>query len=138
MTRFKYHVIELFGMTKPRTLKEDQALGEGEACELTDGTCDICGCRFITGILQAHYCPNCGSKRWDHKTTDKARRLEDVHPWIMEKVKGGKTYHYWMASWRDGDKVRNVHLGSCKKLDEEAALQKARRLKTEALGLSDQ
>jgi hypothetical protein len=40
-----------------------------------------------------------------------------------------------MASWREGDKVRNVHLGSCKKLDAEAALQKARELKAAALGI---
>lgn len=66
-------------------------------------------------------------------------RLEDLHLWQMEKVKstkkGSKTYHYWMASWREGDKVRNVHLGSCKKLDAEAALQKARALKAEALAI---
>ena len=68
-----------------------------------------------------------------------AARLEDLHLWQMEKVKstkkGSKTYHYWMASWREGDKVRNVHLGSCKKVDYETALQKARRLKAEALAI---
>jgi hypothetical protein len=30
-----------------------------------------------------------------------------------------------------------VHLGSCKKVDPETALQKARKMKREALGLSD-
>ena len=69
-----------------------------------------------------------------------AARLEDLHLWQMEKVKstkkGSKTYHYWMASWREGDKVRNVHLGSCKKVDHEAALQKARKMKAEALGIA--
>ena len=68
-----------------------------------------------------------------------AARLEDLHLWQMEKVKstkkGSKTYHYWMASWREGDKVRNVHIGSCKKVDYETALQKARRLKAEALAI---
>jgi 1,2-phenylacetyl-CoA epoxidase PaaB subunit len=53
----------------------------------------------------------------------------------MEKVKGSKTYQYWMASWREGDKVRNVHLGSCRKVDRETALQKARKVKREALGI---
>jgi len=33
-------------------------------------------------------------------------------------------------------KVHNVHLGSCGKLDAEAALQKARKMKAEALGIS--
>jgi len=66
-------------------------------------------------------------------------RLEDLHLWKMEKEKtskkGTRKYHYWMVSWREGSKVRNVHLGSCKKLDHQAALQKARKLKAEALGL---
>jgi len=69
-----------------------------------------------------------------------AARLEDLHLWQMEKAKstkkGSKTYFYWMASWREGPKVRNVHLGSCKKVDHETALQKARKMKREALGLS--
>lgn len=66
-----------------------------------------------------------------------AARLEDLHIWQMDKVKttnkGSQTYYYWMASWREGDRVRNVHLGSCKKLDKETALQKARVMKAEAL-----
>jgi len=69
---------------------------------------------------------------------DKAR-LEDLHVWEMEKEKrtkkGSKTYTYWMASWREGDKVRNVHLGSFRMLDAEAARQKAQKMKAEALGL---
>ena len=69
-----------------------------------------------------------------------AARLEDLHLWQMEKTKstnkGRQSYFYWMASWREGGKVRHVHLGSCRKIDHEAALQKARRMKREALGLS--
>ena len=68
-----------------------------------------------------------------------AARLEDLHLWQMEKAKttkkGSKTYFYWMASWREGSKVRNVHLGSCKKVDHETALQKARKMKREALAI---
>ena len=52
-------------------------------------------------------------------------RLEDLNVWEMKKVKqsrmGSKTYTYWMASWREGDKTRNVHLGSARKMDAEAA-----------------
>ena len=69
-----------------------------------------------------------------------AARLEDLTLWQMEKAKTtkkrSKTYLYWMASWREGEKVRHVHLGSCRKVDRETALQKARKLKAEALGLS--
>jgi hypothetical protein len=64
-------------------------------------------------------------------------RLEDLTVWEMKKVKqsrkGCKTYSYWMASWREGGKTRNVHLGSSRKMDGEAARQKARAMKAEAL-----
>ena len=65
-------------------------------------------------------------------------RLEDLNVWQMEKVKqsrkGSKTYTYWMASWREDGKTHNVHLGSSRKMDGEAASQKAREMKAEALG----
>jgi len=134
MTKLKYYVIELSTMPKVRTLAEDIESTEAEACGLGGGTCDQCGAKFITELLQDRFCPNCGTKRWNHITTDKARRLEEVHPWVMEKAKGDKIYHYWMASWREGDKVRNVHLGSCRKMSGEEALQKARAMKREAIG----
>ena len=64
-------------------------------------------------------------------------RLEDLKVWKMEKVKkskkGPETYTYWMASWREGDKTRNVHLGSTQKMDAEEALQKAQKIKAEAI-----
>ena len=68
---------------------------------------------------------------------DKAR-LEDLHLWQMKKTKrtgkkDSKTYTYWMASWREGNKVRNVHLGSSRKFDAEAARQKAQKMKAESL-----
>ena len=66
-------------------------------------------------------------------------RLEDLTVWEMEKAKqtrkGLKTYTYWMTSWREGNKTRNVHLGSTRKMDAEAALQKARMLKAETLAI---
>ena len=64
-------------------------------------------------------------------------RLEDQTVWEMEKVKqtrkGPKTYIYWMTSWREGNKTRNVHLGSSRKMDAEEAVQKARKMKAEAI-----
>lgn len=69
---------------------------------------------------------------------DKAR-LQDLHVWEMEKekstMKGSKTYTYWMASWREGSGVRNVYLGSSRKIDAEAARLKAQTMKAKALGL---
>ena len=73
----------------------------------------------------------------ESKALKPVARLEDLHVWQMEKTKttkkGSRSYLYWMANWREGGKVRNVHLGSCKKLDAEAALQKARKVKADAL-----
>jgi hypothetical protein len=39
-----------------------------------------------------------------------------------------------MASWRRGSKVHNEYLGTCKKMDRQTALKKARRLKAKDLG----
>jgi hypothetical protein len=63
-------------------------------------------------------------------------RLEDINVWTMEKTKCGKVYKYWAASWREGGRVRNVHLGSCRKVSREEALQKARKAKAEALAIN--
>ncbi len=75
------------------------------------------------------------------ETLKGAARLEDLSIWVMEKAKtttkGIKTHGYWMASWREGDRVRNVHLGSCAKVDREASKKKARKMKAEALGISE-
>lgn len=50
-----------------------------------------------------------------------AARLEDLHVWQMQKIKttkkGSRYYGYWMASWREGNKTRNVHLGSSRKME---------------------
>lgn len=66
-------------------------------------------------------------------------RLEDLSVWVMVKVKptkkGNRSYHYWMATWREGGKVRNVHLGNCGKMDEETAKQNAREMKAAALAI---
>jgi hypothetical protein len=60
-------------------------------------------------------------------------RLEDLTVWQMEKVKGERSYFYWMATWRQNTKLHHEHLGSCRKVSQNEALTKARRLKAEAL-----
>lgn len=67
-------------------------------------------------------------------------RLDDLSVYQVEKVKSTakgekKTYAYWYASWWEGSRARNVYLGSTRKLSEEAALVKARKMKAVALGL---
>ena len=67
-------------------------------------------------------------------------RLEDLQVWEQKKVKdtkkGAKTYTYFMASWREGKKIRNVYVGSSLKMSLEQAQELARAMKREALGLS--
>jgi len=53
---------------------------------------------------------------------------------VKQSWKGSKTYTYWMASSREDGKTRNVHLGSARKMDAEAARRKAMERKAEALG----
>jgi len=47
------------------------------------------------------------------------------------------TYVYWHASWWEGNSARNVYLGSARKISEEPALAKARKMKAVALGLDE-
>jgi hypothetical protein len=73
------------------------------------------------------------------ETLNYQARQEDLTVRQMEKVKqsrkGSRTYTYWMASWLEGGKTRNVHLGSNRKMDAAEARHKAREMKAEALGL---
>jgi uncharacterized DUF497 family protein len=66
-------------------------------------------------------------------------RLEDLQVWVMEKTKttrkGSRSYRYWMATWREYGKTRNVHLGSARKMSQNEARQKARAMKAEALAI---
>ena len=55
---------------------------------------------------------------------------------VKTTKKGSKTYGYWMASWRKGDSVRNVHIGSCAKMEQEVAIQRARKTMANAPGIS--
>jgi len=77
----------------------------------------------------------------DAQNLKDSARLEDLHIWEMKKEKdtkkGVKTYSYWMASWREIGRVRHIHLGSCSKMNQEAAMQKARKMKAQALGLKE-
>lgn len=64
-------------------------------------------------------------------------RLEDLtvreEPLVKQTKKGERTYYRWVASWREGGRCRHVYMGSCKRMSQAEALQKARRMKAEAL-----
>jgi hypothetical protein len=63
-------------------------------------------------------------------------RLEDLNIFKVKKqVRKNKFNFYWFAAWVVANKNRNVYLGCCTKMDAETALQKARKLKADALGL---
>ena len=65
-------------------------------------------------------------------------RLEDLSIWEQRKVKtskkGSKAYTYFMATWREGGKTRNVYLGPSQKISREQAQELAKAMKREALG----
>ena len=137
------NVIELFTMHKTTAGEKRRAL-KAEARELErDASMAmrvaeiLPDARMKAGELEGQ----ADSLKAESEAMEGATRLEDINLWQMAKEKttkkGDQTYLYWMASWREGGKVRNVHLGSCKKVDHETALQKARKMKREALGLSD-
>lgn len=119
----------------------------GDSCNMRDWECKKCGLKWIqVSILKPKCCPLCGSKKWakptkEEKDRDKdIARVQAVKPWIMEKIKttknGSKTYRYWMASWREGGKVRHVHLGSCEKITSyDVAYYVAMTYKAKALGI---
>ena len=54
---------------------------------------------------------------------------------VKQSKTGERKYGRWLAGWREGEKVRKVYLGSCKIMSQAEALQKARKMKAEALGI---
>jgi len=68
-------------------------------------------------------------------------RLEDLsvmqEPLVKQTKKGERTYYRWVASWRECGKCRKVYVGSCKKMSQTDALQKARAMKAKALGCGE-
>jgi len=54
---------------------------------------------------------------------------------VTKETEKGKEHEHWHAAWMVEGKVRNVYLGSCKKVSQEVALERARRRKAEELGV---
>ncbi len=69
-------------------------------------------------------------------------RREDISvrqsPLVKRNKKGEeKTYWRWLASWGSGKETKTLYLGSVNKMSQAEALQRARRLKSEAMGVED-
>jgi len=66
-------------------------------------------------------------------------RLEAVTVYLggvkKTTAKGEKRYRYYFASWKVGGKVKNVYIGSPRKMSLEEATAKARELKRRDIGL---
>ncbi len=135
MQRFKLNVIELLYVHKTDA-GEKRKLLKRDARELEREARALANIRQMVPASRIRQ-DEADRLKAEASALKGAARLEDLHLWQMEKVKetkkGSKTYTYWMASWREGDKVRNVHLGSCAKMDKETALQKARKIKAEVI-----
>ena len=54
---------------------------------------------------------------------------------LIKRNKAGeeKTYYRWYCSWHNGKKTVRVFLGSCSKMSEVQAIEKAKKLRAEAL-----
>jgi hypothetical protein len=59
-------------------------------------------------------------------------KSEDPLVWKRPLTKGNKTYYRWYCSWHDGKKTVRVYLGSCLKMSEAQALEKAKKIKQHA------
>lgn len=120
---------------KMKALKAEAIELERDARAARKATEILPDARVKAGELEGH----AHELKAEAEALKEAARLEDLHLWQMEKTrttkKGSQSYFYWMASWREGGKVKHVHLGSCRKVDHETALQKARKIKAEALGV---
>jgi hypothetical protein len=62
-------------------------------------------------------------------------RLEDLSVYVVEKITGkkGNKHRYWHASWKHGKESHSIYIGSCKKMNQAEALEKARKMKAEDL-----
>ena len=69
-----------------------------------------------------------------------AIRLEEISVFTYQKKKGDKCYRYWKCEWRGyNGKMKQAHLGPAqgeKGLSEDEALQKARKMKADDLGIN--
>jgi len=63
---------------------------------------------------------------------DRRNNFGTLH-YLGDVVKGEKRYRYYFASWKVGDKVKNVYVGSPRKMTLEEATVKAREMKRQAL-----
>jgi hypothetical protein len=64
-------------------------------------------------------------------------RAERISVFIITKTsKNGKSHRYWHCSWRNyRNKNHSEYLGSCEKITETEALEKARKKKAEDLAI---
>jgi hypothetical protein len=66
-------------------------------------------------------------------------RLEDTKvrqaDYWKDTKKGRQNYPRWVVSWQEGDKIVTKYLGSVRKMSEAEALEKARKMKSEAIGI---
>ena len=135
---FKYNAIELDFVHKTNSGEKRKAL-KSEARELARDARALQKAARVPAVLQEaqRLQEEANSALAEAENLKLQARLEDLNVWQMKKAKAGKKgtqiYTYWMASWREGRRTRNVHLGSCKKMDAAEARQKAKKMKAEAI-----
>jgi hypothetical protein len=73
---------------------------------------------------------------------EQGARPENPRVWkrpVIKRNKKGeeKIYYRWYCSWHDGNKTVTEYVGSCNKMSEAEALEKAKSLKREALRMQN-
>jgi hypothetical protein len=130
MPSFKYNVIELYSMHKTSAGEMRKDLLQ-KASELERVAKFLAKGKKPRLATEAH--EEAAKLKSQAEALKNEARLEDLTVRVAEKVKttkkGSRSYTYWMASWRESGKVRNIHLGSTKKLSRQAAMQKGRKMK---------
>jgi hypothetical protein len=114
---------------KELKLKAHDLTRESKALEGIEGAALLAGEREVEAVRL---------REMAREMQEKAR-LEDISVWkdciVRETPRGEKKYERWLAGWRaEGGKIRKVYLGSCRKMNQEEAMQKAQRMKAKTLG----
>ena len=90
------------------------------------------GCWRVPGTLR-EWLQILGVKDID-AAEKKVRKIGPFNQWKETRGScGGRARYERGGSWREGDRTPNVHLGSCKKMDAEAARRKPGKMKAERL-----
>ena len=127
---------------RQRFLKEQAACGPriraGEAARLKAAYAK--GPELLPTSLEENVIRRAEEFKKKATALDPSIRLEEISVFTYTKKNGDKSYRYWKCEWRSSNgNMKQAHLRPAegkKGLSEDEALQKARRMKAEDLGIN--